>query len=325
MKIIYFILFFGIVLNISIPVYDIYYNLDYNLKSNYVSGQTYYLFRTPMNGGEKMDFVFTLPKKSNIYFHLKVCQFTDFPSDDYINNELDLNSCDNFPTYTDSYEDNNYIYYYFTYGETYYTTKFLVIDIYYENYQAYSYLYFKIDVATYSYSNIKELEYNQNYELNTKIFNHYRSEGVIPKNYKIYIRIKVNSNDEMEIRLTTKDTSRVNGRFSVDVCQFKNYPKDSEVYYPTQADIWTTVKYIDSTDRNLYKYSFTTGDDIKYLTIRIVNNYELNYLNIYIYSEIGMAAAIIAVIVIIPILVVGGIVAFLLRKFGCIGRPPTSI
>ena len=329
MKAIIFILILGIVLNASTPVYDIYYNLDYNLQQN-LQTETNFLFRTPTNPGDKMDFVFTFPKSyvDTFNFFLSVCQCTKWPSNEEMR-EMTFNDptyCYKFTRYTDYYDDDNYHYYYFTYpinGYTYDYVKYLAISVFYTDYKPYSYLYFKIDAATYKYSNIKELEYNQNYHLDTSIF-HHTETGKIPANYQIYIRIKVNSNDEMEIRLTTNEYQRYEGLFTVDIGQFQSEPSDSDVYYAYNADVWKHPSVIQTTDINQYKFPFTTEDKIKFLTIRIINSRELNELGIYIYSEIGMAAAIIAVIVIVPLLVIGGIVGFFLKKCGCIGGGVSS-
>lgn len=330
MKAIIFILILGIVLNASTPVYDIYYNLDYNLQPQYhLQTETNYLFRTPTNPGDKMDFVFTIPKSYDQFnFFLKACQCTYRPDDGQMR-QMDFEDttfCHKFLTYTDYYDDDNYHYYYFTYPDNGYTrndAKYLAISVDYSSYQPYSYLYFKIDAATYKYSNIKELEYNQNYHLDTSIF-HHTETGKIPAYYQIYIRIKVNSNDEMEIRLTTNEYLRYDNLFTVDIGQFQSEPSDSDVYYAYNADVWKHPNVIQTTDKNLYKFPFTTEDKIKFLTIRIINSRELNELGIYIYSEIGMAAAIIAVIVIVPLLVIGGIVGFFLKKCGCIGGGVSS-
>ena len=328
MKAIIFILILGIVLNASTPVYDIYYNIGYNLQQN-LQTETNFLFRTPTNPGDKMDFVFTFPKSyvDTFNFFLSVCQCTKWPSNEEMR-EMTFNGayCYKFTRYTDYYDDDNYHYYYFTYpinGYTYDYAKYLAISVFYTDYKPYSYLNFKIDAATYKYSNIKELEYNQNYHLDTSIF-HHTETGKIPAYYQIYIRIKVNSNDEMEIRLTTNEYLRYDNLFTVDIGQFQSEPSDSDVYYAYNADAWKHPNVIQTTDKNLYKFPFTTEDKIKFLTIRIINSRELNELGIYIYSEIGMAAAIIAVIVIVPLLVIGGIVGFLLKKFGCIGGGVSS-
>ena len=329
MKAIIFILILGIVLNASTPVYDIYYNHGYNLQQN-LQTETNFLFRTPTNPGDKMDFVFTFPKSyvDTFNFYLSVCQCPDRPTDDQMRAMAfdDSYYCYQFQQFTDYYDDDNYHYYYFTYprnGYTYDNAKYLAISVYYRDYKPYSYLYFKIDAATYKYSNIKELEYNQNYHLDTSIF-HHTETGKIPANYQIYIRIKVNSNDEMEIRLTTNEYLRYDNLFTVDIGQFQSEPSDSDVYYAYNADVWKHPNVIQTTDKNLYKFPFTTEDKIKFLTIRIINSRELNELGIYIYSEIGMAAAIIAVIVIVPLLVIGGIVGFFLKKCGCIGGGASS-
>ena len=70
-----------------------------------------------------------------------------------------------------------------------------------------------------------------------------------------------------------------------------------------------------------YIYPFTTELDASWLSISIINQIQdrdLTWLNMYIYSEKGMAIAILCVIIIVPILIVGAIVAFVLKKLGII-------
>ena len=124
MKAIIFILILGIVLNASTPVYDIYYNLGYNLQQN-LQTETNFLFRTPTNPGDKMDFVFTFPKSyvDTFNFFLSVCQCTIWPSNEEMR-EMTFNDdtyCHKFTRYTDYYDDDNYHYYYFTYPINGYT------------------------------------------------------------------------------------------------------------------------------------------------------------------------------------------------------------
>ena len=112
MKAIIFILILGIVLNASTPVYDIYYNLDYNLQQN-LQTETNFLFRTPTNPGDKMDFVFTFPKSyvDTFNFFLSVCQCTIWPSNEEMR-EMTFNDdtyCHKFTRYTDYYDDDRTI------------------------------------------------------------------------------------------------------------------------------------------------------------------------------------------------------------------------
>ena len=122
----------------------------------------------------------------------------------------------------------------------------------------------------------------------------------------------------MEIQLKT-DTAPYNKRkdFRVDVCQYSDIPTGQQVYYgdknrPCSNDIPNT-----STLEREYYYPFSTDNDVNYLSIRITNNLrDFKSLDIFIYSETGMAVALLVVIIVLPILVVGGIVYFILKKLG---------
>ena len=124
----------------------------------------------------------------------------------------------------------------------------------------------------------------------------------------------------MEVQLTTKQEPRdKDNDFLVEVCQYKFEPTQKQVYYPDRA----CSKPLNNTSEETYKYTypFTTDKDINYLSIRISNsNRKLNYLYMYIFSEKGLAAAIIAVIVIACIIAVGGIgylIYYLTKRLGC--------
>jgi hypothetical protein len=181
--------------------------------------------------------------------------------------------------------------------------------------QTFSYLYFRVDVTKYYYSNIKDLDYNTYYPYDTSIFN----DGYIPYLYQIYIRIAVHPEDKMEIQLETKATYDKANAFKVDVCQFKNKPSESDVFYGKPGCKLGLAN--ESTESNKYIYPFTTDSEINWLSISIINQIgdrKLTYLNMYIYSEKGMAIAILCLIIILPILIVGAIVAFVLKKLGII-------
>ena len=182
---------------------------------------------------------------------------------------------------------------------------------------SYSYIVFRVDVTKYYYSNIKDLNYNTDYQFDVSVW----SPPKVPYGYQIYVRIAVHPDDKMEIQLTTQSAYDKKTAFKVDVCQFKQKPSESQVYYGSDSKVCKNGLSIDdSSEDKKYVYPFTTESEINYLAISIINQLnDLNYLFIYIYSETGMAIAVLVVIIVIPCLIVIGVVGFLLKKFGCIG------
>ena len=312
MKIIYFLFIFGLLNCSELPgVYDIWYNYDYSLVQNYNPKYTYYPFRLPLNGGDKMDIQIKVPKKTITYFHIVAYEYSDYPKDNdvishYLGHEL---KC---PTQSDT-DAGEYIIYYFT-VVSHKGYNYLTIDVTIPNY-SYTYLIFTVDLRRYKYSDIHDLKLNENYHVPVVgVFN----DELIPNGYQIYIRISSFSQDNMEIQLKT-DTPPYNKRydFRVDVCQYSEMPTGQQVYYgdknkPCSNDIPNT-----STLEREYYYPFSTENNVNYLSIRITNNLrDFKSLDIFIYSETGMAVALLVVIIVLPILVVGGIVYFILKKLG---------
>ena len=92
-----------------------------------------------------------------------------------------------------------------------------------------------------------------------------------------------------------------------------------QVYYGLGAVNCQTLTNT-ATQTSKYYYDFQTQANIQYLSIRIINNIsDLNYLFIYIYTEKGMQAAILALIICAPIIIVAAIILFILRRCGIIG------
>ncbi len=311
MKIIYFLFIFGLLNCSELPgVYDIWYNYDYSLVQNYNPKYTYYPFRLPLNGGDKMDIQIKVPKNTITYFHIVAYEYVNFPDNSAVVSHYGGYQlvC---PAQSKK-DDGDYTFYYFTVvsDEGY---NYLTIDVTIPNY-SYTYLIFTVDLRSYKYSDIHELKLNENYHVPVGVFN----DKLIPKGYQIYIRISSFSQDNMEIQLKT-DTAPYDKRkdFRVDVCQYSDMPTGQQVYYgdknrPCSNDIPNT-----STLEREYYYPFSTDNNVNYLSIRITNNLrDFKSLDIFIYSETGMAVALLVVIIVLPILVVGGIVYFILKKLG---------
>ena len=279
MKIIYLLLIFGIIYSSTNPpdqVVDIYYNVEYSLSKDLSKQFTYYPFRLPVIANDKMDIEIKVPNDAAHNFYLEVYEYNYLPNDYQIYNHVNgvsmgRNLASSF------YYEGDYTVYYYTFQVSQNAIKGSYFSIYVTvpNYD-YSYLYFRVNLSKYKYSNIKELSFLTNYEIDTSIF----GDRKIPYEYQIYIRMSSLSEDEMQIQLTTHEAYDKYTAFVVDVCQYNIFPDESQV---------------------------------------INNISDLNYLFIYIYTEKGMQAAILALIICAPIIIVAAIILFILRRCGIIG------
>ena len=303
-------------------VYNIWYNTEYSLSKQFVGDMfTYYVFRLEVHRGDEMDLEFKIDNSEfDQQFTFSIYYFYDNPCDDEILSGQGYPMFDGLSEREIYTEGKYYVYPYYLHvlDLTNYDYYYLAIKI---TPPAFSYhdVIFRINLFKYKYSNIKELSFNTKYTIDTSNF---PNGGYIPKNYQIFIRLSALDEDEMEIQLTTHEAYDKDNFFKVDVCQYKDRPDETQVYYGNKAaKCDTSLKNIAGSDQpKEYRYPFTTESGINYLSISIINQLSsLGYLDIYIYSEKGMAAAIIALIVILPVLAIGAIVTFVLRKFGYCG------
>lgn len=315
MKIILFCLLLGIITSASLPIVDVWFNYDYSLQKDFSSSYTEYFFRATVLPGEKMDIELRMTKSEyhSNYFSVLVLDYYNYPSDDLIYGKTGYNYYEK--PLSDHYDQDNYRVLFFTYTSR--NSYLGIVVSFQQDWIQFSYLLFRVDITKYKYSNIKELDYNTYYTYDTSIFN----PPVIPKGYQIYIRIAVHQDDKMEIQLETKATYDAKNAFKVDVCQYSSKPVEKQVYYGTGALKCNTGLSNESTESMRYIYPFTTELDASWLSISIINQIQdrdLTWLNMYIYSEKGMAIAILCLIIILPILIVGAIVVFVLKKLGII-------
>ena len=318
MKIIYLLLIFGIIYSSTNPpdqVVDIYYNVEYSLSKDLSKQFTYYPFRLPVIANDKMDIEIKVPNDAAHNFYLEVYEYNYLPNDYQVYNHVNgvsmgRNLASSF------YYEGDYTVYYYTFQVSQNAIKGSYFSIYVTvpNYD-YSYLYFRVNLSKYKYSNIKELSFLTNYEIDTSIF----GDRKIPYEYQIYIRMSSLSEDQMQIQLTTHEAYDKYSAFIVNVCQYNIFPDESQVYYGHGAVNCQPVTNT-ATEISKYYYDFQTEPNIKYLSIRIINKVsDLNYLFIYIYTEKGMQAAILALIICAPIIIVAAIILFILRRCGIIG------
>ena len=318
MKIIYLLFIFGIIYSSTNPdqVVDIYYNVEYALSKDLSRQFTYYPFRLPVIAGDKMDIEIKVPNNAAHDFTLGVFEYHYIPSDKDIfehkyNYEKDVISTPG------SYLEGDATVYYYTFQVTPTDSIpfiYFSVDVTVPNYD-YSYIYFRINLSKYKYSNIKELSFLTDYEIDTSIF----GDRKIPYEYQIYIRMSSLSEDQMQIQLTTHEAYDKYSAFEVDVCQYNIFPDESQVYYGHGAVNCQPVTNT-ATEISKYYYDFQTEPNIKYLSIRIINKVsDLNYLFIYIYTEKGMQSYILALIICAPIIIIAAIILFILRRCGIIG------
>lgn len=314
MKKIYFLLLlcFGFALSgevIPTEVYDIWYNVEYPLFNNYDARYKYYAFRLHVVPGDMMDVEIRISKYISQQFGVDIYAYYNYPNDNQVINYDGFHVKLNSKKY-DIFD--NYCIYYFNVkapeGFTYFAIHVSVPEYDYKT------LFLYVDLTTYKYSNIMDFNLNTDYPYETSIF----TNGYIPQGYQIYIRISSFSEDKCEVQLTTK-TNAYNKRydFRVDICKYSDKPTESQVYY---GDVNITCHNDipnESKENMHYQFPFSTETNVNYLSIRITNNLGLlNYLSIKIYSQTGMAIAVLVVVIVLPVLVVAGIVYLLLKKCG---------
>ena len=118
--------------------------------------------------------------------------------------------------------------------------------------------------------------------------------------------------------------------FVIDACAYPLQPSKVDIYNTIIAKTnnhdclyglgqtgssWETYNGV---EYDIYKYKFQTGENHHYLAVGVKNTDSLHYLGIEVYSEKGMAAASIVLIILLPVILVIALVVFLLRRCGCI-------
>lgn len=312
MKIICLLLIFGFISCSEDPsqAFDIWYNYEYNLQKQIYLDYTFYVFRLPVNYAGKMDMEVKILASDPKAFSFQVFQYNyEATLDNVLNHDYSPEQKFIIGDIRE-YPEGNYQVYSYTFqssaGGMYFGIELTIPTF------SYNYIIFRVNSQKYQYSNVKELELNKDYPIDTKIF----GDNKIPTGYQIYIRIPSFSQDNMEIQLSTHYVYDKYTAFQVDVCQYDKLPTESQVYYgdpgrPCNNDI----KNVSDEDK-LFRYPFSTESEINYLSIRIINKQQdLNYLNIFVYSETGMAIALLVVVIVLPILVVGAIGYYLFKKF----------
>ena len=313
MKIIYFLLALGLINCSTVPsvVYDLWYNYEYSLQKDLYHDFSYYAFRIKTNYLGFMDFEIKILESEYQEFKIWVHEYEHSPDIGSINRN---HKSEGYLKGSGSYNEDKYKVYSYSF-QAYQKDSYFSIELEVPNYNSFSYMMVRVNSDKYHYSKIKDLNFNTDYPIDTEKFTY--TQKRIPYLYQIFIRIGVFDDDEMEIQLTTHEAYDKNTAFKVDVCQYEKKPTEEQVYYGNKAAICQTGLGNESKKEGKYHYPFTTGKGIRYLSISIINQLSnLDYLYIYIYSKKGLAAAIIAVIVIVPAVIIGAVVYFILKKLG---------
>ena len=135
-----------------------------------------------------------------------------------------------------------------------------------------------------------------------------------------YFRVKVSSLDNMYLELTAVNYGTNSERdFKFDICGFYDYPSDNQVingHEYCENDLYPTLDR--RSDYVHYRYTFSTLKDISYLALSLTMRTSIYPYTLYIYSESGMGAAIIVLIICLPCIIVAAVV-FAVCRFCCGG------
>ena len=158
------------------------------------------------------------------------------------------------------------------------------------------------------------------YEIDTSIF----EDRKIPYGYQSYIRVSPIRDEQIQIRLTTHEDYDKNSSFVVDVCEYNNFPDESQVYYGLGAVNCQTINNNTAEEKNEYYYDFQRQKNITHLSIRIINNIsDLNYLSIYIYADRGEKVGFLISVILLVFSVIFVVTLLILNRCGIIGTRNT--
>ena len=182
-----------------------------------------------------------------------------------------------------------------------------------------AYLIVLISYALCSTDRVFDISFNTEYTVDIRQFD----EGYIPGGHSYYFRMPSITEDELKIQL--KVYHNADASFKVDVCGYKFKPTDTQVINGNQY-CGSALEHTKSTGSTYdeYIYPFETDANVEYLAIHVFNYNALDFLSVYIYSHKGMALAVLLLIILLPIIIVGAVVIFILNRLGCIRVRVTS-
>ena len=176
-----------------------------------------------------------------------------------------------------------------------------------------------ISYALCSSDMVFDISFNNEYFVDVTQF----AEKFLPGGHSYYFRMPCMADDKLEVQLKVYHTAQT--KFKVDVCVYNFQPTDYEVLNGGNY-CGNELKHSFSSGSTYdeYIYPFETGENVKYLAIHVYNHYPLDFLSVYIYSQKGMGLAVLLLIILLPIIIVGAVVIFILNRLGCIRVRVTS-
>ena len=144
----------------------IWYNYEFDLKSQIDPAYTGYIFRFPVNSDTKMDIEIKIGKNDTNSFSFQVYEYSFYPTDDEI---ISKTGQEKTIIGSTQYEEEGYLVYSFTFSSSIGGKYFgIYVDLPYD--VQYSYLVFRANVSRYKYSKIKDLNFGSDYIIDTSVF-----------------------------------------------------------------------------------------------------------------------------------------------------------
>ena len=286
MKIVQFMFFGFFLLSAS---RDIIRDLPYNIyqiedmeqyETKYLPEGNKFYIRFPSNLNQDVNFYLTIPKNTTL-FPIYSSDFSNYPKDDEIiksdfENELQLKNR----------EDAEYSIYSFDIKKT---DSYKVL--YFQNNEILNYLSFYAAPAVSNTSNvvIKTIEYDKRTTVRE------RQEGY-------YYIFRVDVNEDSNIKIEIKISTRYNPSFQVDVAYFDKFPNDDTVKNQDNFELNIDYEFKIEEGYEIRAYKTKNKNDDKYMAFQIVNDRDLRSIDIHV--KYGGWATWIKVI----LYIVGGIV-----------------
>ena len=163
-------------------------------------------------------------------------------------------------------------------------------------------------------SHLYYIQFNTRYTVDVTRY----AEGYLPGGHSYFFGLAVEREDQMHVECRVIPTSIID--FKVDVCVYDHQPNEVQIISGAYGTCVGNLKGTATKSGNydVYTYPFQTGASVTHASIHLQNYQSLHYLDVYIYSEKGMAAAIIVLIILAPLLIIAAIVVFICRRCGCI-------
>ena len=130
-------------------------------------------------------------------------------------------------------------------------------------------------------ANVHEIAFNTQYTVDIRKY----PNGYIPSETVTYFKVAVEENQKIEFQLKT-----IRGKtpqlFKVFTCSYDKEPTEAEILSKKEG-CSDALPYTISKDGLLDKFTYDieTGENVKYLSILVYNEYDCDYLTIYVYSE----------------------------------------